>query len=190
MTESTRLTEVPLPKAWRLMNHGPTVLVTAVQDGFRNVMACAWAMPIDFDPPKIAVVIDAGTHTRGMIAATGRFGITVPCARMAGLTNAVGNVSGREGDKFARYGIAAFDGPEGMPPRLSEGIAWIDCKVLSDLGHDLILGQATAAWADPAAFTDGRWIDGPEELRTIHHMAAGQFFVAGRMLDSTGEMPG
>lgn len=187
MTDATpeRLAEVPLPKAWRLMNHGPTVLVTAVQDGFRNVMACAWAMPVDFDPPKIAVVIDGGTHTRGMIAATGRFGITVPCGRIAALTNAVGNVSGRDGDKFARWNIATFDCPPDMPPRLAGGIAWLDCNVLADLGHDLILGVATAAWADPAVYRDGRWRDVGEGLRTIHHVAAGQFFVAGKLLDST-----
>lgn len=189
LTDPGRLTEVPLPKAWRLMNHGPTVLVTAVQDGFRNVMAVAWAMPVDFDPAKVVVVIDAATHTRGMIRATGRFGITVPPVALAGLTNAVGNVSGRDGDKFARFGIAAHDGPPDMPPRLAGGIAWLDCRVMQDLGHDLILGVATGAWVDPAAFARGRWIDGGENTRTIHHMAAGQFFVAGPILDSTKEQP-
>ena len=30
----------------------------------RNIMAAAWAMPLDFDPPKVAVVIDKSTLTR------------------------------------------------------------------------------------------------------------------------------
>lgn len=34
---------VPLAKAYRLLNHGPTVLVSAAHGGKRNVMAAAWA---------------------------------------------------------------------------------------------------------------------------------------------------
>ena len=55
---------VPLSKAYRLLNHGPTVLVSAAHDGQRNIMAAAWAMPLDFDPPKIAVVIDIAEYRR------------------------------------------------------------------------------------------------------------------------------
>jgi len=44
---------------YRLLNHGPTTLVTTCRpDGSdANVMAAAWAMPLDFDPPKVAVVV-------------------------------------------------------------------------------------------------------------------------------------
>jgi len=48
---------VDLSKAYRLLNHGPTVLVAA-SGGKRNIMAAAWAMPLDFSPPKVAVVLD------------------------------------------------------------------------------------------------------------------------------------
>ena len=33
----------------RLLNHGPTTLVTFEHAGVRNVMAASWAMPLDFD---------------------------------------------------------------------------------------------------------------------------------------------
>lgn len=46
-------TAVPLPKSYRLLNHGPTVLVTSAAGRRRNVMAAAWAMPVDFDPPAL-----------------------------------------------------------------------------------------------------------------------------------------
>jgi flavin reductase (DIM6/NTAB) family NADH-FMN oxidoreductase RutF len=41
--------DVELPKSYRLLNHGPTVLVSAAHGGRRNVMAAAWAMPLDFE---------------------------------------------------------------------------------------------------------------------------------------------
>ena len=52
---------VPLTKAYLLLNHGPVTLVSSAAGGRRNVMAAAWAMPLDFAPPKVAVVIDKST---------------------------------------------------------------------------------------------------------------------------------
>jgi flavin reductase (DIM6/NTAB) family NADH-FMN oxidoreductase RutF len=49
---------VPLAKAYLLLNHGPTVLVSSAHGGRQNVMAAAWSMPLDFAPPKVAVVIE------------------------------------------------------------------------------------------------------------------------------------
>ena len=45
---------VDLPRAYLLLNHGPTVLVTSAHGDARNVMAAAWAMPLDFSPPQDA----------------------------------------------------------------------------------------------------------------------------------------
>ena len=74
---------VPLSKAYRLLNHGPTVLVSAAHDGQRNIMAAAWAMPLDFEPPKIAVVLDKSTWTRQVLESSGTFVLNVPCAAQA-----------------------------------------------------------------------------------------------------------
>lgn len=49
---------VDLPHAYRLLNHGPVTLVSSAHGGAQNVMAAAWAMPLDFTPPKVAVVIE------------------------------------------------------------------------------------------------------------------------------------
>lgn len=179
---------VPLAKAYRLLNHGPTVLVTTADGIRRNVMAAAWAMPVDFDPPKVAVVIDAATLTRRMVEATGRFGLTVPCVASLDLTNAVGSVSGDEFDKFERWSIGVLPDAPDTPPRLTAGVAWLDCRVIDEPGiaarHDLIVAHVTAAWADPQAFANGRWQRGRDDLQTIHHVAGGTFFTAGTILSA------
>jgi flavin reductase (DIM6/NTAB) family NADH-FMN oxidoreductase RutF len=160
-------------------------MVTSAAEGQRNVMAAAWVMPVDFDPPKLAIVIDAGTLTRRLVEAAGGFGLTVPAARDADLTHAVGNVSGREGCKFARWGIATWGDAAGRPPRLCAGIAWLECRLIAEPGvqtaHDLFVARVTAAWADPRVFADGRWRDSEPGLRTLHHIAGGAFFVAGEI---------
>ena len=70
---------IPLTHAYRLLNHGPTVLVSSTHGGRRNVMAAAWNMPLDFQPPKVAVVIDRNTFTRGLIDASSIF---APCFQL------------------------------------------------------------------------------------------------------------
>ncbi|MBL8315006.1 MAG: hypothetical protein JNK55_14770, partial [Rubrivivax sp.] len=58
------LTPVALHHASRLINHGPTVLISTEHQGRRNLMAAAWSMPVEFTPPRVAVVIDKRTFTR------------------------------------------------------------------------------------------------------------------------------
>jgi flavin reductase (DIM6/NTAB) family NADH-FMN oxidoreductase RutF len=178
---------VPLPQAYRLLNHGPTVLVSAAHDGRRNVMAAAWAMPLDFDPPKVAVVIDKNTFTRGLIEGSGRFALNLPCRALADATFTVGSTSAKEevpqdADKFDRYGLATFDGTTTGLPLVEGCVAWLECRVLPEPhiqhAYDLFLGEVVAAQADDRVFSGGHWHFAPEHeaLRTLHHIAGGAFF--------------
>jgi len=117
---------VDLAHACRLINHGPTVLVSVRHEGRRNVMAAAWSMPVEFTPPRVAVVIDKSTFTRELVLASGGFALSVPCRALADLTYAVGSASGRDVDKFERHGITAFAGPKLGLPLIEGCVAWMD----------------------------------------------------------------
>ena len=178
---------VPLAKAYRLLNHGPTVLVSSAHGGRRNVMAAAWSMPLDFDPPKVAVVIDKATLTRELVEASGEFVLNVPSRQQAALTLAVGTKSGRDIDKFSLAGAnAVAAGAVGAP--LVEGcLAWLECRVIVEphiqQAYDLFLGEVVAAWADPDAFSDGRWHFTDAQQRSIHYLSGGSFFATGDTFD-------
>lgn len=184
---------VDLPKAYRLLNHGPTVLVSAAHGSRRNLMAAAWSVPLEFDPPRIGVVIDKSTYTRELVEASGSFALSVPCRALARQTMAVGTVSGRDladRDKFEACAVSAFAGPVlGLP--LVEGcVGWLECRVIvephNQSRYDLFIGEAVSALADPRVFTDGRWHfdDGQRDLRTIHYIAGGRFFAIGEAFDA------
>jgi len=124
---------VALEHASRLINHGPTVLVTSAAGGRRNVMAAAWSMPVEFAPPRVAVVIDKRTFTRELVMASGAFALCLPGSALVDLTYAVGNSSGREADKFARHAIAARPGPVLGMPLIEPGCAaWLECRLLRE----------------------------------------------------------
>jgi len=180
---------VALEHASRLVNHGPTVLVTSAAGAHRNVMAAAWSMPVEFTPPRIAVVIDKHTFTRELVMASGAFGICLPGRALADLTWAVGGESGRAVDKFARYGIVARVGPVlGMPLIEARCAAWLECRLIrephAENTYDTCFAEVVAAAADERIFANGHWSfrDDNLELQTIHHLGGGNFVRAGGVL--------
>ncbi len=190
---------VNLPHASRLVNHGPTVLISTVHQGRRNLMAAAWSMPVEFTPPRIAVVIDKSTYTREQIRATGCLALNIPCRLQADLSFTVRSVSGRDDpmpdqDKFTRFGLNAFAGPELGLPLIEGCIAWLECRVIDEPhaqeAYDTFFVEVVSAQADDRVFVNGRWSfrADNQDLHTLHHLGAGVFAipsdtVQGRLLD-------
>ena len=189
----THFRPVELKHASRLLNHGPTVLVTSAAHGRRNVMAAAWSMPVEFEPPRIAIVIDKHTYTRELMAQSGGFAICIPGAALADLTYAVGSVSGRDTDKFARHGIETRTSAHLGLPLIETGCAaWLECRWLpeprtEDL-YDTCFAEVLSAAADARIFADGHWNFTAENaaLHTLHHLGAGKFVSADRVVLARG----
>lgn len=189
---------VPLAKAYRLLNHGPTVLVSAAHGGQRNVMAAAWNMALDFEPCKVSVVIDKSTWTRELIEASGRFALNVPARGIASEVLAIGNTSGRDldrtryADKFAAFGLDTFAGTDPALPLVTGCVAWLECTLIPEphnqQRYDLFIGEVTAAWADSRVFANGHWTysaNTPVELQTLHYVAGGTFLSIGAAFNVT-----
>lgn len=184
---------VDLAQASRLLNHGPVTLVSCAHGEARNVMAAAWAMPLDFDPPKVAVVIDAAAYSRQLIAAAGEFALNLPCRALAEKVLLAGTLSGRDGDKFRRIGLGTFAAQRIGAPLVEGCVAWLECRVLprpdNEQRHDLYLAEVVAAQADDRVFRAGRWQFADDELRTLHYFGGGSFAVTGAAVEVAPERP-
>ncbi len=185
----SRFRPVELQHASRLLNHGPTVLITSydVETKRRNIMAAAWSMPVEFAPPRIAIVVDKSAWSREIIERNGTFGIVVPGVAAASWTYAVGSISGREEDKFNAYGIPAITGPVlGLPLVEEKCLAWMECRLLPATAaaaqYDTLFGEVVAAAADEQAFVAGRWQFDDDKRNTLHHLGAGTFVASGRQI--------
>ena len=173
---------VDLDRCTQLLNHGPVTLITSAHAGVRNAMAASWAMPLDFSPPKVVVIVDNNTLTRELINGSGVFGLQLPSRASISKTLAVGSHSGRTVDKFAAFGLETFAASKIEVPLLQDCIAWLECKVIPDASqrYDIILAEVVAAWADPRFYSDNRWHFGDQpESRTCHYVAGGMFFSTG-----------
>jgi len=181
---------VPLAKACRLINHGPTVLVSGHHAGVDDVMAVAWACAVDFTPSKLMVVLDKSSKTRELIEKSGFFVVQVPTVTQAQLTYDLGKYSlYTEPDKLAKCAVELFHMPDVAVPLVAGCSAWLLCEVIPEphnqQAHDMFIGNVVAAWADDRIFTKDRWHfeTGDPNLRSLHYIAGGHFYTLGEAIE-------
>lgn len=181
---------VELEKSYRLVNHGPTVLVSARHDGVDDVMAAAWVCGLDYSPAKLTVVLDSSTMTRKLLEASGKFVIQVPTVVQARLTYALGHTSLHDDpEKLVKAGVEFLDFEGHDQPFVVGCSAWLACRLLPEAEiqnrYDLFFGEIIAAWADTRVFRDGHWRfeEASSSLRSIHYVAGGQFYAIGEGID-------
>lgn len=177
---------VELAKAYRLLNHGPTVLVSASHGGVENVMSAAWSCALDFAPPKVTVVLDKATATRPLVEQSGYFVLQVPNMAQLQLTYDVGHTSTNDvPDKLAKFGVELFQVEGHDVPLVKGSSAWLICKVLpeprNEQVYDLFIGEVVAAYADDRVFQNGHWAfeNADPQWRSLHYIAGGNFYAIG-----------
>ena len=182
---------VPLDKAYRLLNHGPTVLVSARYKGVDDVMAAAWACALDFAPPKLTVVLDKSTATRALGEQSGRLVIQVPTVALLDVTYQVGHRSlADDPAKLAGSGVELLAFPEQDLPFVAGCSAWLACRVIPEphnqQTYDLFIAEVEGAWADTRVFRDGHWHFETADpgLRSLHYIAGGRFYAIGEVQDA------
>jgi flavin reductase (DIM6/NTAB) family NADH-FMN oxidoreductase RutF len=185
---------VELEKAYRLINHGPTVLVSARHGGVDDVMAAAWSCALDFAPPKLTVVLDKITKTRELVEKSGAFVIQVPTVALVQLTRDVGSRSlFSEADKLQRAKVELFSVDGFDLPFVAGCSAWLACRVIPEprnqATYDLFIGEVVGAWADDRVFSHGHWHfeTAAPEWRSLHHVAGGHFYAIGDVMEAGTE---
>ena len=183
---TSHLQSVPLEKAYRLITHGPTVLVSAQDQQDTDVMAAAWACALEFSPAKVTVVLDKSTKTRNIIEKSGYFALQIPTLKQLNMVYHLGTQSLYDvPDKLAQSGVELFHFPDADIPVVQGCAAWILCELIPEPHnqqmHDLFIGKVIAAYADDRVFRDDHWhyheVD--EEWKSIHHVAGGHFYTIG-----------
>ncbi|WP_243350226.1 flavin reductase family protein [Parabacteroides sp. FAFU027] len=174
---------VELSKAYRLLQVGPTTMISAKHDGDENVMAAAW-VGIG-GPNKVIAYIGKQADTRQLVEKSGYFVVHIPTAQQMETVLYVGehskNTMPNKLDNLPLFYQEEFDIP------MVEGCAgWLVCKVIpnphQEQNIDLFMSEIVAAWSDDRVFKNGHWIfdDAPDELRTVHYVAGGQFYTIGK----------
>jgi flavin reductase (DIM6/NTAB) family NADH-FMN oxidoreductase RutF len=121
---------LPLSKVYQLLEPGPVVLLTTAHRGRANVMTMSWHMMVEFEPPLVACVVSGADHSFAALRATKQCVIAIPAAKLAPKVVGIGNCSGRDVDKFERFGLTAAPAARVAPPLVAECFANLECEVI------------------------------------------------------------
>jgi flavin reductase (DIM6/NTAB) family NADH-FMN oxidoreductase RutF len=172
---------LPLSKVYQLLEPGPVVLLTTAHRGRANVMTMSWHMMVEFEPPLVACVVSGADHSFAALRATKQCVIAIPAAKLAPKVVGIGNCSGRDVDKFERFGLTAAPAARVAPPLVAECFANLECEVI-DTGlvnrYNLFVLEVVEAWTDPAQ----------KKPKTIHHHGYGKFVVDGKTIKLKSRM--
>lgn len=164
--------ELPLDEVYQWIEPGPVVLLVTAQKGTPNVMAMSWHMMVEFTPPAIACVVSGANHSFRALSGTGECVIAIPDAAMLKTVVGIGNCSGRDTDKFARFGLTALPGASLALPLIGDSAANLECRVVDRRlvpSRNLFLLEVVRAWRKPSR----------RRPRMIHHTGWGRFVLDG-----------
>jgi flavin reductase (DIM6/NTAB) family NADH-FMN oxidoreductase RutF len=164
--------DLPLSKVYQLLEPGPVVLLTTAHKGRANVMTMSWHMMVEFEPPLVACVVSGADFSFAALRATKQCVIAVPGRELAPIVVKVGNCSGRDVEKFGKFGLTAVPAERVAAPLVAECFANLECKVADTRlvsRYNLFVLEVLKAWTDPAQ----------RNPKTIHHRGNGRFIVDG-----------
>ena len=111
---------LPLSEVYRLIEPGPVVLVSTINNGRANIMTMSWHMMVDFEPPILACVMSNRDYSFHALKKTRECVINVPTVELAQKVVACGNTSGRDVDKFKKFGFTPLLAASVRAPLIEE----------------------------------------------------------------------
>ncbi len=170
-----------LSQVYRLIEPGPVVMITTAIGGRANIMTMSWHMMIDFEPPILACVISSRNHTFDILKKTKECVINIPTVDLAKKVVACGNASGRNIDKFKKFGLTPSEAVCVHAPLIDECYANLECRVIDTklaIKYNMFIIEVVKAWIDRTQ----------KRPRTIHHHGYGTFVVDGETIKLRSRM--
>ena len=168
--------DFPVADIRRFLEPGPVVLVSSAYKGERNIMTMGWHTVMEFTPSLVGCIIAAGNHSYQLVSRSRECVINLPEAHLAATVAQIGNCSGAQVDKFARFKLTALAADKVKAPLIAQCYANLECKLVDGRLRDtynFFIFEVVKAHA-PAA---------PKYPKTIHYRGDGRFMVSGRSLN-------
>lgn len=94
-------------------------------------MTANWLVQSSFEPPMLAIAVEADSHTLKVIEASGAFSVSVYASGQRELAGQLGKTYEKHPEKLG--GLTWKPGPATGSPVLDEALGWIECRVQGSL---------------------------------------------------------
>jgi len=137
-----------LRQAMRFWTTGVTI-VTATANNVSHGMTVSSFTSVSLEPPQILISLAQNTRTHDLVEKSRMFGVTILSVGQEEISN---RFAGRVPDELDRLaGLETFTLVSGAP-LLRNGLAWLDCHVVSAMVsglHTLFIAEVLAAQSAP-----------------------------------------
>lgn len=165
--------KMDLRRAFTLIEPGPVTLVTTSDGGVSNIMTVSWTMVMDFTP-RFALTTGSWNFSYKALTKNRECVLAIPTVDLLDKVVGIGTCSGRDTDKFDKFGFTPLMGKYVDAPLLKECLANIECKVVDIIKkHDIVVLEGVAAYYNTSR----------KEKRTLHAVGDGTFVTDGRRFD-------
>jgi flavin reductase (DIM6/NTAB) family NADH-FMN oxidoreductase RutF len=164
--------KMDISKAFTLIEPGPVVLITTNDGVKNNIMTISWTMVVDFTP-KFAITTGSWNYSYNALKKFKECVIAIPTADQIDQIVGIGTSSGKDTDKFERFGFTPEKGKNVNAPLIRECLANIECKVIDIIKkHDIVILEGIAAYINSSR----------KNRQTIHAVGDGTFVIDGHKI--------
>ena len=153
---------------------GPVTLISSYNKETKkpNLMTISWTIALDFSH-RMALCTGAWNYSFDLIMKNKECVVAIPPATMAETVVKIGDISGKECDKFEKFGIKTLEAEKVDAPLIDGCIANLECKVVDFVKkYGLIILEVVNVWENEElknekmfhAFGDGRFVQDGEKM--------------------------
>ena len=164
--------DFPTHNVRRFLEPGPIVLVSSAHGNETNIMTMGWHMVMEFSPSLVTCLISGGNHSFELVRQSKQCVINIPTYDLATKVVGIGNTSGRDVEKFARFDLTAGQSEKVKAPVIEECFANFECKVIDTrqvTKYSLFILEVAKAHVAVR----------PKYPETIHYRGDGVFMISG-----------
>jgi flavin reductase (DIM6/NTAB) family NADH-FMN oxidoreductase RutF len=139
-------------------------------------MTQGWHTVMEFTPAWVGAIIASGSHSFEMIKGSKECVINIPTVDLIDELVGIGNSTGAEIDKFARFNLTPAPAAMVKAPLIAECYANFECKLVDARliqKYNYFIFEVVKAHAARA----------PKYPRTVHYRGDGMFMVSGPSLN-------
>lgn len=159
--------------------------------GRPNMMTSSWVGVCCSRPASVMTCLRPATYTHGNIMARKAFTVNIPSESLAAIAAAVGQVSGRDVDKFKKTGLTPVKSDLVDAPYIKEFPMVIECQLKQtiELGsHTMFIGEIKDIKADRSVL-DKEGAPAIEKVKPfVYAPVSAAFYAIGRSLGSVADL--
>ncbi|NOY76816.1 MAG: flavin reductase family protein [Calditrichaeota bacterium] len=145
-----------------------------------NLMPAVWNSPLSFDPPLFGVSISPKRFTHELVKLAGEFTANFFDYAYSHKIAECGSVSGREIDKYEKFGLTKEDSQLVKSPIVKEAYCSLECileRVEAYGDHDWFVGKILGIHYEEDVYDEGGLLK-LDTIRPAMYMGADTYFTA------------